>query len=194
MNQSDPAPACPYCGVPLEWVPYRWFGRGTFVCSQCGDFPDLRGTGPSATPPHALQQPVRVTIPPKVEDRRRVLLVDDSAEHRDLYALMLESTVTVVTASRGEDALTIAAAEPPDAIVLDVMMPHMDGWQVCEHLKANPVTSGIPVIMLTSLDGIGVPARARQLGAAAVLTKPCPIERLALTIDAAIAGRSVHGA
>lgn len=118
-----------------------------------------------------------------------MLLVDDSAECRDLYALMLEQTATVLTASRGEEALTIACAEPLDAIVLDVMMPGMDGWRTCERLKASPLTGGIPVIMLTSWDGPDVPARAEQVGAAAVLIKPCPLERLALAIEAAVQRR-----
>ena len=53
-----------------------------------------------------------------------------------------------------------------DAVLLDVMMPGMDGWQTCEQLKANPVTSAIPVIMLTSLDGLDVPETAARVGAA----------------------------
>jgi CheY-like chemotaxis protein len=130
-----------------------------------------------------------VHIPQKQPDRPLVLLVDDSAEHRDLYALMLEPTATVITASRGEDALAIARAEPLDAIVLDVLMPGMDGWAVAEHLKASPLTSSIPVILLTSLDGLEVPDRAHRVGAAAVIMKPCPVERLALAIQAAVQAR-----
>jgi putative two-component system response regulator len=114
-----------------------------------------------------------------------VLLVDDSDEHRDFYAAILKRSAKVVTASRGEQALELACADPPDVIVLDVMMPGMDGWETCERLKAEPATAGIPIIMLTSLDGVDVPARARQAGAIAVLMKPCPFERLVLTINAA---------
>jgi DNA-binding response OmpR family regulator len=115
-----------------------------------------------------------------------VLLVDDSPEYRDLYALMLEQTATVITASRGEDALTIASAQPVDAIVLDVIMPGLDGWQTCELLKSSPQTRTIPVIMLTSLDGVDVPETAARLGAASVLIKPCTVERLAIAIKAAL--------
>jgi len=107
-------------------------------------------------------------------------------EHRDLYAMMLEDFASVTTASRGEDALVIAGAEPPDAIILDVMMPGLDGWRVCECLRANPITARIPVIMLTSLDTADMTARAREAGAAAVLMKPCPVERLVLTLNASI--------
>ncbi len=177
---------CPYCNRHLRWVPLRWFGRGCFECEQCGDFPDLSDAsrtdrfapGQFAAPAgHAPRRPA---------DRPRVLLVDDSAEHCDLYALMLEPTASVITAARGEDAMTIACGEPIDEIELDVLMPGMDGWEVCRRLKENPLTSPVPVIMLTSLEGRDVVARAQTAGAAAVLMKPCPAERLALAIEGAV--------
>jgi CheY-like chemotaxis protein len=186
---TDTTIACPYCGRALEWVPRRWFGRGSFACGRCGEFPDLAGM-PAAertAPDHPIDALAGVL--PAHDGRPRVLLVDDSAEYRDLYALMLEHTATVITASRGDDAIAAASAQPLDAIVLDVMMPGMDGWQTCERLKASPLTNRIPVIMLTSLDGLDVPARAERAGAAAVLIKPCSPERLARTIAAAVQRR-----
>jgi putative two-component system response regulator len=114
-----------------------------------------------------------------------VLLVDDADDQRNLYAEMLKSCAAVSTAARGEHALSLASADPPDVIILDVMMPGMDGWETCERLKADPATKEIPIIMLTSLDAVDVPARARQAGVVAVLMKPCPAERLVLTINAA---------
>src|SRR5262249_35925849 len=111
----------------------------------------------------------------------------------DLYALMLESTATVVTASHGEYALSMAVIEPFDAIVLDVLMPGMDGWEVCRRLKSDARTLRVPVIMLTSLDQDEVGARAHDAGAAAVLTKPCPVERLAIAIQAAVQESSPAG-
>jgi len=137
-----------------------------------------------------VQSPVGRPVRARVEGdpRPQVLLVDDSAEYRDLYAVALEETATVLTASRGEDALAIATEQPLDAIVLDVMMPGMDGWQTCERLKANPTTSTIPVIMLTSLDGLDVPETAQRVGAAYVLIKPCSVERLAYAIRLAVFG------
>jgi len=137
-----------------------------------------------------VQSPVGRPVRARVEGdpRPQVLLVDDSAEYRDLYSVALEETATVLTASRGEDALAIATEQPLDAIVLDVMMPGMDGWQTCERLKANPTTSTIPVIMLTSLDGLDVPETAQRVGAAYVLIKPCSVERLAYAIRLAVFG------
>ena len=182
MRDED-FPDCPYCGRPLRYVANRWFGHNVFECEQCGDFPDLRGVAAApldhhaSAPSAALKPVVRSALP-------RVLLVDDSDEQRTFYAAVLQPSAVVVTAARGEDALALASADPPDVIILDVMMPGMNGWETCERLKAEPMTASIPIIMLTSLDGVDVPARARQAGANAVLMKPCPEERLLLTISA----------
>ena len=97
---------------------------------------------------------------------------------------MLDGLALPITCSRGEDAIALARSEPFDVVVLDVLMPGMDGWEVCRQLKADQSTADIPIVMLTSLDAVDVPARARQLGAAAVLMKPCPIERLMLVLNA----------
>lgn len=184
-SRHDP-PACPYCGRSVHWIPNRWFGRGCFQCEDCGDFPDFRGAGAPPSPDGNVAGGVAPPAMSKRDDRPRVLLVDDSTEHRDLYAMMLEDFARVVTASRGEDALAMAGAAPPDAIILDVMMPGLDGWRVCERLRANPITAHIPIVLLTSLDTGDMPARARRAGANAVLTKPCPVERLVLTLNASM--------
>jgi len=180
---------CPYCGRPLQWVAERWFGRGTFECEQCGDFPDM--TPPADRPAIPSAPPAVAPSPRRRDGRPRVLLVDDSVEYRDLYALMLEQTATVITASSGEEAIARAAAESFDAIVLDVLMPGMDGWETCALLKSTPATATVPVIMLTSLDGLDVPATASRVGAASVLIKPCPVDRLAVAIRDAMAQHRV---
>jgi CheY-like chemotaxis protein len=184
MERGPSNLACPYCGRPLRWVPFRWFNRGSYQCTTCGDFPDMTNQVAPATPP--------LHVPPTHGDRPRVLLVDDSKEHRDLYALMLESTATVITAARGPDALAIASSAHVDVIVLDVLMPIMNGWEVCARLKANPLTRRIPVIMLTSLDGSDASEPALRAGAAAVLMKPCPIERLAATIESVVTAQKLQ--
>ena len=186
MDRALEQHTCPYCGRPLHWVSQRWFGRGTYECDACGDFPDLTPRERAHDTAAVGRPPARPRPPHDL--RPHVLLVDDSAEYRDLYAVLLEQTATVITASRGEDALIIATTQSLDAIVLDVMMPGLDGWQTCERLKANPLTSAIPVIMLTSLDGLDVPSTADRVGAACVLIKPCSVERLALAIRTAVVG------
>jgi CheY-like chemotaxis protein len=178
---AEIVPSCPYCGLPLRYVANRWFGHNVFDCEQCGDFPDFRSAITSAAFEAAALPPVAGGA----KGLPRVLVVDDSAEQRSLYAAMLKPTAVVLTASRGEHALALAAADPPDIVILDVMMPGMDGWETCRRLKSDPVTAGIPVIMLTSLDAVDVPVRAREAGAIAVLMKPCPVDRLVLTIHAA---------
>jgi CheY-like chemotaxis protein len=169
----DTEPACPYCGLKLSLVPSKWYGRSVLTCEQCGDFPDYSARSGAAG--QAAQS----------QYRPRVLLVDDSQAHLDLYESMLDGLAIVRTTARGEDALKIARGEPLDVVVLDVLMPGMDGWEVCRRLKEDPATDGIPIVMLTSLDAVDVPARARQVGASAVLMKPCPVERLMLVLNAA---------
>lgn len=170
-RELESEPSCPYCGQRLSLVPSRWYGRAVLTCEQCGDFPDY---SVRTALNHAANQ-----------YRPRVLLVDDSAAHLELYRSMLDGIAIPMTSTRGEEAIELARSQPFDAIVLDVLMPGMDGWEVCRRLKEDPATGEVPVVMLTSLDAVDVPARARQLGAAAVLMKPCPVERLMLVLNAA---------
>ena len=176
----DSEPVCPYCGVRLSLVPSRWYGRSVLACDQCGDFPDY-SVRPATANGGSRYQP-------------RVLLVDDSTAHLELYRLMLDGLALATTAARGEEAIAIARSQPFDAIVLDVLMPGMDGWEVCRRLKADPSTDGVPIVMLTSLDAVDVPAKARELGASAVLMKPCPVERLMLVLNAAARHRRFENA
>ena len=78
---------------------------------------------------------------------------------------MLQPSAAVITAARGDHAFSLACADPPEVVILDVMMAGMNGWETCERLKADPATKHIPIIMLTSLDAVDVPARAREAGA-----------------------------
>jgi CheY-like chemotaxis protein len=175
----DPETTCPYCGARLSLMPSRWYGRAVLTCDQCGDFPDFS---------------IRPGLNASSQYRPRVLLVDDSAAHLELYRSLLDGLAIPSTAIRGEEAIALARSEPFDAVVLDVLMPGMDGWEVCRRLKEDPATSDIPIVMLTSLDAVDVPARARQFGAAAVLMKPCPVERLMLVLNAAARHRRVRRA
>src|SRR5689334_18862377 len=96
--------------------------------------------------------------------RPTVLLVDDNVEQRDLYALCLQERANVVTAARGDEALAIAARSAPQAVVLDVHMPGMDGFEVCERLKSTPATSDIPILFLTADDDPELSRRALIAG------------------------------
>src|SRR5690242_7402490 len=103
----------------------------------------------------------------------RVLVVDDvDVNVRLLEAKLSSEYFTVVTASSGEEALRLARSEHPDIILLDVMMPEMDGFEVCRRLKADPLTDEIPVVMVTALSEVADRVRGLQSGADDFLTKP----------------------
>ena len=102
-----------------------------------------------------------------------ILIVDDEESNRHLFEtlLKLEGYFTQ-TANNGEAALAMVADRQPDLILLDVMMPGMDGFQVAAKLKSNPATEHIPVIMATSLDDRGAMLAGLNAGAEEFLTKP----------------------
>jgi CheY-like chemotaxis protein len=116
----------------------------------------------------------------------RLLLVDDYTPERDLYEIALEPHFHVLTASSGPEGVSMAIAERPHVIVLDVLMPGMDGWETCTRIKSHPVTADIPVILLTASDEQHLTRHAVAVGAAAILTKPCPGDRLVDRIRAVL--------
>lgn len=103
----------------------------------------------------------------------RILVIDDiDANVRLLEAKLTADYYEVLTASDGVTGLAIAAAEKPDIILLDVMMPGMDGFQVCRRLKDDPITRHIPVVLVTALDGRADRIMGLDAGADEFLTKP----------------------
>ena len=103
----------------------------------------------------------------------RVLIVDDERRNAELLKVMLTPEgYVLLTASCGEDALALLADQQPDLILLDVMMPGMDGYQVATKIKQNPATNNIPVIMLTALDDRNAKMLGLNAGAEDFLTKP----------------------
>ncbi|MEZ5717754.1 MAG: diguanylate cyclase [Burkholderiaceae bacterium] len=102
-----------------------------------------------------------------------ILVVDDSPENLQVISAVLKQDYRVKVAINGERALALAtAAEPPDLILLDVMMPGMDGYEVCSRLKQNPVTARIPVLFVSSRDEEEDEARGLSLGAIDYIVKP----------------------
>ncbi|HEX5841792.1 MAG TPA: HD domain-containing phosphohydrolase [Pseudomonas sp.] len=106
-------------------------------------------------------------------DQPLVLVVDDTPENLQLMSELLLDSYRVKVASDGVKALRIAASgQPPDLILLDIMMPEMDGYEVCRLLKLNPVTAEIPVIFLTAKSEQADEQQGFDLGAVDYITKP----------------------
>ena len=109
----------------------------------------------------------------KQEKKPVVLVVDDNQQNRELLQVYLEDVdCRVIPAHDGPEALEIIAKNPPDLILLDVMMPRMSGFEVCRRIKNDPKTSDIPVIMVTALNEFGDIERGIDSGTDDFLSKP----------------------
>jgi len=108
-----------------------------------------------------------------VTEPKTLLLVDDMPDNIALLSLLIKGRHRIRAATHGARALEIAASEPqPDLILLDIMMPEMDGYEVCRRLKADPHTAAIPVIFLTANIDARDEERGFLLGAVDYITKP----------------------
>ena len=110
---------------------------------------------------------------------KNLLVIDDDPMAIKLVRdLAIASGYNVLTALNGKDGLDVAARQKPDVILLDVMMPEMDGYAVAGSLKSNPKTAGIPIIMLTAVGFELNKQLAINMGAADYVTKPFNIREL----------------
>ena len=126
---------------------------------------------------------------PLFDSRPFVLIVDDNTDHVELIRTALASNYQVLTAFNGLDAYTIACRTPPSAIVLDLVMPIMDGYTVVQKLRANPATAGIPVILLTGADAAGMDDGGKPPDVGAMLTKPTMPGEILAAVRRAISRR-----
>lgn len=107
-----------------------------------------------------------------------ILAVDDTTLNLDILVGTLGELYDLSVALDGETALEMAEREPPDLILLDIMMPGLDGYEVLRRLKASPRTAEVPVIMLSALSELESKSKGFQLGAVDYLTKPFELEEL----------------
>ncbi len=108
-----------------------------------------------------------------IDGRQTVLIVDDVPENISILNEILNREYTVKAATNGRSALKIASSKnPPDIIILDIMMPEMDGYEVCRRLKAEKVTEHIPVIFITALNDTIDEQKGLELGAVDYIKKP----------------------
>ncbi|HEU4385040.1 MAG TPA: response regulator [Anaeromyxobacteraceae bacterium] len=106
-------------------------------------------------------------------DRKKILLVDDSSTVLLMEKMILsKSPYELVTASDGQAGFDKAIAEKPDLILLDVVMPRMDGFEVCRRLRERDETRGVPVIMVTTRGELGSVETGYQSGCTDYITKP----------------------
>lgn len=104
--------------------------------------------------------------------KQSVLIVDDTVENIDVLEAILMDDYKIKAATKGKIALRIAEKFQPDIILLDIMMPEMDGYEVCKKLKDNPITSHIPVIFVTAMNEEKDEAKGFNVGAIDYITKP----------------------
>lgn len=107
-----------------------------------------------------------------------ILIVDDISANVALLEAVLSSEYAIRSATRGSDALTSAQEMPPDLILLDIMMPGMSGYEVCERLKQNPDLRDIPVIFLSILESTDIKVKAFRSGGVDYITKPLHMEEV----------------
>jgi DNA-binding response OmpR family regulator len=120
-----------------------------------------------------------------MSDRKKILVVDDEEDILHFLELVLrEKGYQVVTASGGPEALTRAQLEKPDLVLLDIMMPQMDGWEVLKLLRVDEETAQIPVAMLSARTEAKDRVQGLQEGAVDYICKPFSLQELLAKIDA----------
>jgi PAS domain S-box-containing protein len=125
-----------------------------------------------------------VNASPDIADHApRILIVDDERKNRQLLEVMLAPEgFQLLTASSGEEALAMVARQPPDVILLDVMMPGTNGYRVADQIKGNLDTKNIPIIMITALNSRDARMQALSAGAEDFLTKPVDRAELCMRV------------
>jgi CheY-like chemotaxis protein len=123
-------------------------------------------------------------------DKKKILIADDEVGIRLSVGRLLENDYVVLEAANGAEAVEIARGQKPDLILMDLIMPKMDGYTACSQIKADKETRGIPVIVLTAIGHELNKKYATEMGAAGYLTKPFNIKELLKLITSLLAEES----
>lgn len=126
--------------------------------------------------------------------RAKILVVDDEPINVELLENYLSEDYDVSVAYDGNEALLIVDKEPPDLILLDIMMPKMNGYDVCKNLKENPRTMGIPIIMVTALHQKQDKIKAIGMFADDFLSKPIDFDELTAKVKSLLRLKEYHDA
>jgi two-component system alkaline phosphatase synthesis response regulator PhoP len=113
-----------------------------------------------------------------MENKQRILVADDELYIRLLVKDILEPEFAVLEASNGEEAVNITYTEQPDLVLMDILMPKLDGYTACYAIKNNELTKEIPVVMLTGVGHELNRQLSKEMGATAYITKPFNPENL----------------
>lgn len=136
------------------------------MCLQCGGWGDL------------TRRPA-----PRVM-RKKILVVEDNSEVLELQRISLkEAGYVILTASNGLEALKKARSASPDLVLLDLVLPELDGFAVCEALRKDPATAGLPIIALTGLSSEFTRYAGLEAGANEYVTKPANLPQLVSRIE-----------
>ena len=153
-----------------------------------GETPSPAQTLPARLPPES--SPAEAV---SGEDGGLLLIVDDNEDNRDVLARRLQKQGHwAVTAASGVEALSILAEQPFDLVLLDVMMPEMDGYEVLFRIKSEPQTRHLPVIMISALDELESVVRCIDMGAADYLPKPFNPTLLRARVGASLREKRAH--
>ncbi len=128
-----------------------------------------------------------------IGENKLILLVEDNADLRATIKSELEKTYRVLEAPNGKEGLVIAIEKNPDVIITDVLMPIMNGKELCQVVKGNIKTSHIPIVMITALSGVDDKVEGLEVGADAYVEKPFSIEVLKATINNLLRNRRAMG-
>lgn len=122
-------------------------------------------------------------------DRQKVLIADDEPGVRQLVSKILSKHYAVIEAKNGEEAVNAARTEKPGIVIMDIMMPKMDGLTACYAIRRDPTTRNIPVVMLTAIDQeLNKKLSTTIMGANKYITKPFNSKELLETIEQLLKG------